>query len=239
MLRTKGVLASKRAAFKRNARVSILDRAKKQRVVLRSQLSTRRTCVRTVCQRGPTLAAQLRRVTRSETRSMGGGQNHVKRNDLVVHYNVLGGMGVKACYRVRKTARLRSNAVYDRGSSSARVKGLIVTHRFVVRAKYRVSSNTVLAHYCMNRTSVVKRNCSTSSSCFTYGYRTRGNRTYTVFTNPCAIARRGSALLVKKVFSFVGTNSKAGRDGRVCGLKPSRRNILRHKYGATSNSRVL
>lgn len=233
------VLISNLARFNGKMRATMLGRAKNHRILVGSGLSTRRTCVLTLCQRHPRLVDQVGRVASC---CSGGRTSTIKAVNgriVVLGANSVGGIHVKSFYQVYKAYHLCGKDVGDGRSTPIRVKRNIVYSSFVVSSNSRISSKTVLAHYFIKRTYRLKRGCSTSSSLFFDGYRKRGNRTYTVFTKPCAIARRGSALLVTNVFSFVGTNSKSGRDGRVCGLKPVRRKALREKTGAASSSCVL
>lgn len=233
------VLMSNISGFNGKMRISILGRAKNHRILVGSGLSTRRTCVLTLCHRHPRLVTQVGRVASFCSGGRTSTMKDVKGRMVVLGANSVGGIHVNSCYHVYNAYHLCGKDVGDGRITPMRVKRKIVYSSFVVSAKSRMSSKTVLDHYFIKRTYGLKRGCSTSSSLFFDGYRKRGKRTYTVFTKPCAIARRGSALLVTNVFSFVGTNSKSGRDGRVCGLKPVRRNALRHNTGAASSSCVL
>lgn len=233
------VLMSNHAAFNGKMRITMLGRANKQRMLVGSGLSTRRTCVLTLCHRHPRLVGHVGRVASCCSGGRTSAIKAVKGQIVVLGANSVGGIQVKSYYRVYKAYHLSGNDVGDGTVTPIRVKRKIVYSSFVISSNSRVSSKAVLAHYFVKRTYQLKRGCSTSSSLFFDGYRKRGNRTYTVFTNPCAIARRGSALLVTNVFSFVGTNSNSGRDGRVCGLNPVRRKAVRQNTGAASSSCVL
>lgn len=233
------VLMSNQDGFKGNIRMTMLGRANKHRIPVRSHLSTRRTCVLTLCHRHPRLVYQVGTVVSQCTRRGTSSANAVNRRIAVISTKCVGGMQVNSCYGVRKTKQLGGNDLGDGRRTPVRVNCKIMYSSFVVSDNSGIRSKAVLAHYFVDRTYRLKRGCSTSSSLFFDGYRRRGNRTYTVFTKPFAIARRGSALLVTKVFSFVGTNSNSGRDGRVCGLNPVRRKTVRHKTGAASSSCVL
>lgn len=233
------VCMRKESSFKGGIRISMLGRAKNHRMPVCGNLSTSLTCLVTLCHRQPTLVLHLRTVVTSFTRQRANGCNFVNGRIGVVGAKAIHGAIVTSCTAIRGYAHLSGNAIGDGIGTPICVNSDIVTRSFVVSSKTIITSTTGVVHYFVKRTYRIARGFSTRSSLLFDGYTFRGKRTYTVFTKPFAISVRGDDLLVTNVCSFLGTKDNSGRDGRVCGLNPVRRNVIRENSGAADSSCVL
>ncbi len=233
------MIISKRAAFNGKIHITIVGRNNNHVIPVCSHLSTRVTCIVALCHRGRRLVSGVGTLVSPCTRSHKDAHNAVDRGIGVIGYNTVGSICVNPCTTLVNMSGLDGNSIGSGRRTPIRVNSNMGYGSFVLSSKISVASSALMDGYFMNRTARVNGRCSTVSSLFFTGYRKFRNRTATVFTKPCAIARRGSALLVTNVFSFVGTNSNSGRDGRVCGLNPVRRKLTRHNSGAADSSCVL
>lgn len=216
------VRAARNTAFNRKGLIDILGRIKRKGIVLFSSLGDRLTTFVI----GRFSSGRLGRgVQLLVGASVRGGTPREKRvNDGigVIGAGRVAGYMVGSLYRMGNTSQLDSYALLNSIRNGMCVNAKIVVRGSVVTRNSDIVGDIGVRSYFIKRTYRLDGNFATSTSMFFTGDCVDGNRTYTTFYNPFATSRRGDDLLVNKVFSFCGTNSTAGFDGRTCGVNPVR-----------------